>query len=246
VVLFEGIMALTGGIVLFGLLLAASGQPDIIRQRAACRNRLHAAYVGFLYYADQYATWMAPWDQHTPAGIPADRADVLQWPYTMSYYVEGSSLPAEEAAYTAKGWYNPQGSRLADHPFAGPRRAVALQCPTLAARGAQWNPRWNDFTGYSYAVIGWHRESRDEPWVYTEQDYPKPDLLTHPATTVLLMDIVQPPDGGDPVAWTAYERTPSDPHGGESNYLLTDGHSESLEPKDITPVYWQSLWERAR
>jgi len=243
VALIVGIVVLV--VVVFGAL--AFVLLGTARERArsiVCANRQKGALSGFVYYGSDFSgVYIAPWDRTHPSWVPASHEYASQWPYTMVHYVTGGGIPYGETIYDprAGGWYSDSG-RQSTPEFAGPNEAPQLQCPVLVKRGPSFNPAWYDFTSYSYGVMGAKRVGGG--WAYGPECYPMPDLMTHPATTVHLMDMATPAGASDPHAWVEFNRTPSDPHGGQSNYVFVDGHLEMLKPASLTPEMWESMWER--
>jgi prepilin-type processing-associated H-X9-DG protein len=210
-------------------------------QAIVCANRQKGVYAGFVYYSSDYdGVYIAPWDRTRPSWVPASHEYATQWPYTMAHYVTGGGIPTGETVYDPRsgGWYSESG-RQSTPGFAGPNAAPQLHCPVLVPRGPSFNPAWYDFTSYSYGVIG--AKDVGGRWVYGPECYPIPDLMTHHATTVQLMDIATPPGAPAPHAWVGFGRTPSDPHMGQSNYLFVDGHIETMDSRALKPEMWESL-----
>ncbi|NLF30463.1 MAG: hypothetical protein GX591_06205 [Planctomycetes bacterium] len=230
-------------------LLAVTVPPSLEQLRTrlqpvTCANNLRACHQAWNVYGQQYGgKWIAPWDRFGSDGD--DFSYDQQWPFVMNIYAAGYSIPDGMDAYnpfdpTQPGWYRVEGQRV---------YATALQCPTLATRPPT-NPWWHDWTNYSYAVMGGHERS-DGAIVYSIDDYPVPDQMTHPATTVLLHDLGGLlTEGGDTQAWTTYLHPSTgqlllfttDPHGGKSNYLMCDGHVDLLAVEALNETMWMSRW----
>ena len=229
-------------------LMAAVAPPSLRQLRTrlqpiTCANNLRACHQAWSVYGRQYGVWMAPWDRPYP-GTPlheweSSSATWRQWPYTMGVYAAGFSIPDGEAVNYPDGWYTPDGRVFGLDNI---MKAIQLQCPTLAMRPPT-DPWWHDLTTYSYAVIGCKMQL-DGSMIYNMDYYPVPDLMTHPATTVLLHDIGGSMNEGGTNAWTRYG--PSfftiDPHDGKSNYLMCDGHVELLAREALNETMWQSRW----
>ena len=232
-------------------LMAAVAPPSLqaLRARLApviCANNLRTCHQAWNVYGRQYGVWMAPWDQ---ANMLADDSYPYDqhWPYTMNVYAAGYALPEGEDVYepTLGGWWSPEGrGSTSGVPIAAP-----LKCPTLRMRPVA-NSWWKPWTSYSYAIMGGHVEA--EGGVdYAIGDYPLPDAMTHPATTVLLHDAVLPyPESSDWSAWSRFygvypgatELIPTDPHDGKSNYLFCDGYVELLAVEALNETMWMSRW----
>ncbi|MFW6154637.1 MAG: H-X9-DG-CTERM domain-containing protein [Planctomycetota bacterium] len=246
-------MTLGRGLSVLGAvsLMAAVAPPGLqaLRDRlgrVVCANNLQTCHQAWNVYARQFdGVWMAPWDQ---ANMLADDSYPYdqQWPYTMTVYVMGYALPDGEDVYepTLGGWWSPDGRGSHDRKVAPP-----LKCPALSVRPVT-NPWWKPWTSYSYAIMGGHVEA--EGGVdYAIDDYPLPDAMTHPATTVLLHDAVLPyPESSDWSAWSSFHGSypgstgliPTDPHDGKSNYLMCDGHVDLLAVEDLDETMWMSRW----
>jgi len=160
----------------------------------------------------------------------------------MSVYAEGYSLPDGEGVNYPGGWWTPEGRvGLFDR-----MTARQLQCPTLAMKPPT-NPWWHEMTNYSYAIMG-GRVGIDGQVTYSYNDYPVPDQMTHPATTVLLHDLGGSVQESGTNAWTWWSRNGGlsifvlDPHDGKSNYLFCDGHVELLAFEALNETMWQSRW----
>jgi len=146
------------------------------------------------------------------------------------------TLPDGEDVYVG-GWWSPSRRGSVENL----PRAAALQCPTLAM-GPETNPWWYHFTTYSYAVMG-GREGIDGQVTYRADDYPVPDQMTHPSTTVQLHDLGGSGYEGGTNAWTYYVNLFTlDPHDGRSNYLMCDGHVDLLAFEALNETMWQSRW----
>ncbi len=242
-------------------LMAAVAPPSLqqLRKRlqpVTCANNLRACHQAWNVYGDQYGgVWMAPWmnlSGNLPDGFPSSAIWTLEWPYTMVLYVSGHALPPNEMVWMPAnwpdvgmpgGWWGPDG-RHGQPPTGSDsvEEAPQLQCPTLATRPPT-NPWWHNLTNYSYAIMGGHTVLDDQV-TYSISDYPVPDEMTHPATTVLLHDIGGTATEGATNAWTHYSDNliTTDPHDGKSNYLFCDGHVDLLAREALDETMWMSRW----
>jgi len=228
-------------------LMAAVAPPSLQQLRTrmqpvTCANNLRACHQAWNVYGDQYGgVWIAPWHQGDPDNNTTSWDE--QWPYTMVLYVMGYALPDGEDVYEPyEGYWGPEGRHgWPPTGFDGIEDAPQLKCPTLA----RWRPTndwWHEVTSYSYAIMSGHT-GLDDQVTYSISDYPIPDEMTHPATTVLLHDI-----GGNSYgtnAWTVYSPDTLiliDPHDGKSNYLMCDGHVELLAREALDETMWMSRW----
>ncbi|NLF31748.1 MAG: prepilin-type N-terminal cleavage/methylation domain-containing protein [Planctomycetes bacterium] len=240
--------------LLVSILLPSLGKAKELAMTVVCKSRHQGAHKGWLYYENQYrGVWMAPWHQNDPDGDGNDWEE--QWPYTMILYVSGDSLPDGESVWESSkgGWWGPQGRH--GHPPTytdNAEEGKQLQCPVMASRPPT-NTFWHKTTTMSYFIMGAQRSTTSGNWEYGISYYPRPELMTHPSTTGLLM--CQAGTSGDPMgdtnAWVSYkDRNGSivfmsvDPHGGESNVTFVDGHSETLGRSDLYETMWMSMWER--
>ncbi|NLF29764.1 MAG: hypothetical protein GX591_02615 [Planctomycetes bacterium] len=228
-------------------LMAAVAPPSLqaLRTRlqpVMCANNLRTCGQAWNVYGQQYGVWMAPWDNVNDDGdgYPYD----TQWPYTMNVYASGHAIPNGTDVYD-HGWWTPEGRGAVD----GVPKAASLKCPTLGMRPVP-NPWWPPWTSYSYAIMGGHMTDEGQV-AYAIDDYPVPDQMTHPATTVLLHDAALPyPESSDWSAWSRFtgiypgvtELIPTDPHDGKSNCLFCDGHVELLAFEALNETMWQSRW----
>ncbi|MFW6154636.1 MAG: H-X9-DG-CTERM domain-containing protein [Planctomycetota bacterium] len=241
----QGLAALTAVSV-----MAVAAPPSLHQLRTrlqpvTCANNLRACHQAWNVYAAQYGgVWMAPWD-NTLSGDSNAPSWTREWPYTMSVYVTGYALPDSENVYEPyEGWWGPDG-RHGLPPTGGEsvEDAPQLQCPTLAMRPPT-NAWWHHITNYSYAIMGGHVDINTGQVGYTIRDYPVPNEMTHPATTVLLHDIGGTAAEGATNAWTRYDGNffTIDPHDGKSNYLMCDGHVHLLAVEALNETMWMSRW----
>ncbi len=203
-----------------------------------CAARHQGVYKGFAYYMmDHNGVWIAPWDND-----PRDGADGAgrRWPFTMSVYVAGDSIPDGEDICQDGRWWGPAGRGSIDVV----PRAEALQCPTLQAAPAT-NPWWKDWTTMSYFIMGGERTGRGE-CRYGPSIYPRPELMTHPASTGLMMCQAGDRREGGTNAWVGHGpgRFALDPHSGQSNITFCDGHIETQGEANLYETMWFSMWER--
>ena len=94
-------------------------------------------------------------------------------------------------------------------------------------------------TSLSYFIMG--REKINGQWRYDLAYHPTPDLMTHQATTGLVMCLSGIIDEGRPNAWCQYEGYPSNPHMEKSNYTFCDGHVETLSLSQTNRAMWESM-----
>jgi prepilin-type processing-associated H-X9-DG protein len=210
-----------------------------------CANNLRVCHQGWNVYSSDYdGVWMAPWDrENTWPGV--EYSWVQQWPYTMVHFVTGGGIPLGETVYMAGAyggeWYGPDGRHGYPPEYCNdPLDAPQLQCATTAAEGNDLNVIWWRATSYSYAIMG--GRLIEGTWRYDMRYYPKPGLMTHPASTLLLMDLSGIIGEPYPAAWCICDGWYTDPHDGTSNYLMCDGHVERLADEQANCQMWESLW----
>ncbi|MFW6154635.1 MAG: H-X9-DG-CTERM domain-containing protein [Planctomycetota bacterium] len=205
-------------------LMAVVAPPSLQRLRTrlqpvTCANNLRTCHQAWSVYGRQFGgVWIAPWDRYIT--YPSY---LSQWPYTMTVYVQGGSVPED--------------------PIDRYSGSVQLHCPTLKTMPPT-NPWWQTFTTYSYATMGGHVDANTGQVWYAIDDYPVPDQMTHPASTILLHDIGGTTTEGGTNAWTygLDNLVTTDPHDGKSNYLMCDGHVDLLAVEDLDETMWMSRW----
>ncbi|MFW6154304.1 MAG: type II secretion system protein [Planctomycetota bacterium] len=236
--------------LLVSILLPSLGRAKDLAMTIVCASRHQGAYKGWGYYANNYnGVWIAPWHQGDPDGDGNHWEE--QWPYTMILYVEGDSIPAGESVYEGAlgGWYGPHGRHGQPPTYCSdPEQGKHLQCPVVQARPPV--SLWHNTTTMSYFIMGQHRNAAGnwaEPGI---SDYPKPELMTHPATTGLVMCQAGLESEQQMNCWVHYTRGGTvnfisvDPHMGESNVTFSDGHTDTLGRSDLYETMWMSMWER--
>jgi len=232
-------------------LMAAFIPPSLqqLRRRmepVICANNLRVCHQGWNVYGSDYdGVWMAPWDRRNPWPGLSSNLWVMEYPYTMVHFVTGGGIPLGETVWMAGDpngpWWGPDGRHGWPPSYCtSPEDAPQMQCQTSVARGIENNPIWYDVTGYSYAIMGGVEIAGRIR--YSSNDYPVPDLMTHPSTTILLHDLGGILTEGRPNAWSIYDGFPTDPHAGRSNYVFCDGHVELLATDQLNERMWQSLW----
>jgi len=238
--------------LLVSILLPSLGRAKELAQSIVCANRHKATLAGWVYYGSDFdGVYMAPWDrQHRwldVAGNPISNLNPQQYPYTFVHYVTGGGIPSGETVYMGPGpggrWYSEDGRH--GYPpdfFSSPDDAPQLQCPQMVAEGQAANPTWYNVVSLSYFIMGGEKTSG--VWRYNANYYPKPDLMTHQATTGLHMCLSGILTEGGPNAWCIYDGYPNDPHMEKSNYTFCDGHVELLSLTSTNQYMWQSMWER--
>jgi prepilin-type processing-associated H-X9-DG protein len=213
-------------------------------QPVTCANNLRVSHQGWNVYGSDYdGVWMAPWDRNRDRMWPGATYQ-QQYPYTMVHFVTGGGIPLGETVWmSGVGWYGPDGRHGYPPEYcSSPQDAPQLQCPTIVAGGPDLNPLWYSVTSYSYAIMGWGQEQPGMAFGYNAAGYPTPDLMTHPSTTLLLMDLSVMLGQDLPNAWSVYVSLPTDPHSGKSNYVFCDGHVEMLFYDQVNEQMWESLW----
>ncbi|MFW6154307.1 MAG: type II secretion system protein [Planctomycetota bacterium] len=235
--------------LLVSILLPSLGRAKDLAMTIVCSARHQGAYKGWAFYGNQFdGVWIAPWDQNDPNndGYNLDE----QWPYTMILYATGESLPSGETIYDPTDpngpWYGLHGRHGYPPTYCdSPEEGKQLQCPVMASRPPT-NDFWHDTTTMSYFVMGASRHPTTGEWRYRLQDYPKPDLMTHPTTTGLIMCQAGDSTENGTNAWVHYSQNffAIDPHMGESNVTFCDGHTETLGRSDLYETMWMSMWER--
>ncbi|MFW6154305.1 MAG: type II secretion system protein [Planctomycetota bacterium] len=227
--------------LLVSILLPSLGRAKDLAMTIVCSARHQGAYKGWDYYANNYnGVWIAPWDQ--------DYDWPKQWPYTMILYVEGDSIPADESVYEPSlgGWYGPHGRHGQPPTYCdSAEKGKHLQCPVMASRPPT-NPWWHKITTMSYFSMGGERHPTTGNWTYHISNYPKPELMTHPSTTGLIMCQAGSAAENGTNAWSHYgpNYLAIDPHMGESNITFCDGHTDTLGRSDLYETMWMSMWER--
>ncbi|NLF31736.1 MAG: type II secretion system protein [Planctomycetes bacterium] len=239
--------------LLVSILLPSLGKAKELAQTMVCKARHQGVHKGWTYYGDYYrGLWMAPWDRsYEPGGTPRKSWEsddtYRQWPYTMGVFVAGETIPEGETVNYPGGWYTPTGRSTRDNMM----KAKQLQCSVMESR-PQTNPFWKELTTMSYVVMGARRNPTTGAWQYGNDYYPKPELMTHPATTGLMTcqaGVITEPGTN---AWVSYKNWNNnqiaymaiDPHMGESNFTFCDGHTETLGRSDLYETMWMSMWER--
>jgi len=238
--------------LLVSILLPSLGKAKELAQAMVCASRHQGAFKGWIYYGDQAnGVWMAPNNQGTAAnggdpdgdGYPYD----THWPYTMGIYVAGFKIPNGSDVYDG-GWWSPNGrGGIENIPT-----ARQLQCSVMESR-PDTNPHWKKWTTMSYFIMGAERNSAGA-WDYHARHYPRPELMTHPSTTgVLMCQAGLLSEGTNTNAWVAYkDRYPDgnitfyaiNPHMDESNVTFCDGNTQRLGHADLYETMWMSMWER--
>ncbi|MFW6154303.1 MAG: type II secretion system protein [Planctomycetota bacterium] len=234
--------------LLVSILLPSLGRAKDLAMTIVCSARHQGAYKGFGYYGTQFdGVWIAPWD------ISEDHDWTKQWPYTMVLYAAGETIPngedVHEPGHPEGPWYGTHGRHGYPPTFCeSTEEGKQLQCPVVAAKPPETG--WHDITTMSMFIMGASRDANSGGWRYRLQDYPKPDLMTHPSTTGLIMCQAGLESEGQWNAWVHYTRNgvvnfiSRDPHMGESNVTFCDGHTETLGRSDLYETMWMSMWER--
>ena len=235
--------------LLVSILLPSLGRAKELAQTIVCANRHKGSVTGWAYYSSDFdGVFMAPWHR-APAWPGAGGNEwVMQWPYTMVHYVTGGGIPDGEVVwdglYQQHGysgpWYSEDGRHGYPPDFCGsPDEAAQLQCPQMIPLGPAANIYFYNSTSLSYFIMGGEKVGGE--WRYWTNHHPKPDLMTHQATTGLLMCLSGLLTEGRSSAWCAYEGFPYDPHMEKSNYTFVDGHVETLSLGQTNEYMWQSM-----
>jgi len=234
--------------LLVSILLPSLGRAKDLVQTIVCANRHKATFAGFVYYGSDFnSVYMAPWDRRNPwPGLTGDLWQ-MQYPYTMVHYVRGGGLPGGETVWMAGDpngpWYSEDGRHGYPPEYcSSPEESKKMQCSVMPARGPAANPVWYNVTSLSYFIMGGERTGG--AWRYDANCYPKPDVMTHQATTGLMMCLSGILTEGRPNAWCTFEGYPSDPHLGKSNYVFCDGHVDTLSVSQTNEYMWESMWVR--
>jgi len=237
--------------LLVSILLPSLGKAKDLAMTIVCSARHQGAFKGWAYYGNQYGVWLAPWDRpayNTPLHDWEGSAVPRQWPYTMGVYCSGFSIPDGETVGYPNGWYHPEGRASGVYNV---MLAKQLQCAVMENRPPT-NPAWKTFTTMSYFIMGASRDPNTGDWRYRLDDYPKPELMTHPSTTGLVMCQAGLSTEPGTNAWVHYRNEWSgqinffaiDPHGGESNVTFSDGHTQTMAHAELYETMWLSMWER--
>ncbi len=246
--------------LLVSILLPSLGRARDLAMTMVCAARHQGTFKGFSFYGNQFdGVWIAPWDQ-TPRDPNGDGLDWdEQWPYTMILYAEGLSIPSGQTVYmtaaqlpagATPGWWGPNGRHSQPATYTDdPEEGQHLQCPEMQSR-PETNDFWYETTTLSYFIMGAERNTSGTGWNYHISNYPKPELMTHPSSTGLVM--CQAGSTSDPMgdtnAWVSYGDGEAfvaiDPHMDESNVTFCDGHTETMGRAELYETMWMSMWER--
>ncbi|NLF31747.1 MAG: type II secretion system protein, partial [Planctomycetes bacterium] len=187
--------------LLVSILLPTLGKAKELAQTMVCKARHQGVHKGWTYYGDYYrGVWVAPWDRRNTDGDGYEYDQ--QWPYIMGFYVAGEVIPEGIDAYnpghpTYPGWYTVAGQRV---------RAKQLQCSIMENRPPT-NPFWKELTTMSYVSMGAQRDPTTGQWLHGSSNYyPKPELMTHPATTGLMTCQAGIATEAGTNAWVPYKR----------------------------------------
>jgi prepilin-type N-terminal cleavage/methylation domain-containing protein/prepilin-type processing-associated H-X9-DG protein len=221
--------------------------PSLTRAKDAakgviCSTRLKGMSMAVFSYAEEYdETICAPWDNTTPWWN--------QWPYVLSYWAAGLSVPKGEDLYN-NGWYHPSdgshhwpaphwGTISAGQP-SGFETMPMMFCPTMHDRriGAFGSPDAyanRPMTSWSMGTIAKNRWGN-----YSIRGWIKLAKMTHPSATMILTDYASTSEDPEKLApWTHHGCFRIDPHLDKSNYLYLDGHVEPLADDETTERLFQ-------
>jgi len=215
--------------LLVSILLPSLGRAKELAQTIVCSNRHKGTLNGWVYYGNQfYGVYMAPWDRVNPWPGLTSYHWPQQYPYTLVHYVTGGGIPDGQTVWMqnrAGGpWYSEEGGTWPQH-LCQLEDAPQMQCPQMIPKGRAANPIWYNVLSISYFIMGGKKVGGR--WYYNANYYPKPDLMTHTATTGLSMCLSGILTEGGPNAWCVFKGYPNDqglpqrpPHGQVQLHVL--------------------------
>jgi len=240
--------------LLVSILLPSLGRAKELAQTMVCANHHKGVLNGWTYYGSEFAdVWMAPWDRRDPWPGAATALWVMQYPHTLGHFVAGGGIPSGQVVWDGdwqqKGYAGPWYSEDGRHGYppdfhTSPDQNPRMHCPSMVPKGQAANAIWYNVTSLSYFIMG--GEKVGGRWQYNSQCYPRPDLMTHQATTGLTMCLSGILTEGFPNAWCTFKGYPQDPHMDKSNYTFCDGHVETLSLNEVHEYMWESMWERGQ
>ena len=232
-------------------LLGAAAVPGLadLRQRmrsTLCANNLRACVQAWNVYAAVNAdAWMHHWDrsQQATATVGGNNG-YLQSPFTMWYYVKGE-IPPGPAYMNGQGWWNYVEQRygVSNGSYNWNYNKVPnnpqFHCPEML--GDSRFVYFEGVTAYSMPVYMKNYGTLESPqWShYKDQDYfyPRTALFTHPATTLMIHDMVFYPTGGMLYPWSAAGFELIGQHAGRSNVSFCDGHVASTAETSLGAAF---------